>query len=212
MKTGTDGIDVFPSATHHETTSWPSNFDRLKKYKLWQDPNPDDFIHHSLPASIMNRCLFFAAAATAAASVVLAGPLLDLQWQDSNNRLVAFVPESPSAVNQDATAQTFPVLNTDRTNSQLLAESDPAIGNIKLPQQGRDGQNDDYLYDGGANPPSEPSFIFGNSPTDIWTLTSFQCKAQASVCCSQENRLGSGFIQIPSLSKACASSSFPPIH
>lgn len=35
----------------------------------------------------------------------------DLQWQDNNN-IVAFVPESPSALNQDdARGQTFPVLD-----------------------------------------------------------------------------------------------------
>lgn len=58
-----------------------------------------DLHHRYLPASIMNRYLLLAAAA-AAASVAVTGPLPDPQWQN-NNRLVDFVPESPTAFNQD---------------------------------------------------------------------------------------------------------------
>lgn len=53
----------------------------------------------------MDRYLLLAAPA-AAASVAVAGPLPGIQWQGNNN-IVAFVPESPSAFNQDARGQTL---------------------------------------------------------------------------------------------------------
>lgn len=77
----------------------------------------------------MDRYLLLAAPA-AAASVAVAGPLPDIQWQDNNN-IVAFVPESPSAFNQDARGQTYPVLemhwlNAGRSPSDFLEESGQA--------------------------------------------------------------------------------------
>lgn len=80
----------------------------------------------------MDRYLLLAAPA-AAASVAVAGPLPDIQWQDNNN-IVAFVPESPSAFNQDARGQTYPVLETQwlRSPSDFLEESGQAHYNKDL--------------------------------------------------------------------------------
>lgn len=54
----------------------------------------------------MNRYLLLAAAA----SVVVTGPLPDLQWQN-NNKLVDLAPESPTALTQKALGLNFPVLD-----------------------------------------------------------------------------------------------------
>lgn len=77
----------------------------------------------------MDRYLLLAAPA-AAASVAVAGPLPDIQWQDNNN-IVAFVPESPSEFNKDARGQTYSVLETQwlnvgRSPSDCLEESGQA--------------------------------------------------------------------------------------
>lgn len=150
----------------------------------------------------MNRYLLVAAAAAAAASVAVAGPLPDPQWQDQNNELVALVPESPSALNQDAPVQTFPVPDTN----WIIA----GVPGSEFDEEGyqSSSQNDaNFKY----HPIREGTdIIYGETPTEDWKLKSFECKAQASVCCSEENHLGPDYIHNPSILKSCAASSFPP--
>lgn len=140
----------------------------------------------------MNRYLLVAAAAAAAASVAAAGPLPDPQWQDQNNELVALVPESPSALNQDAPVQTFPVLDTN----WIIA----GVPGSEFDEEG-------YQY---SSQNDGTDIIYGETPTEDCKLKSFECKAQASVCCSEENHLGPDYIHNPSILKSCAASSFPP--
>lgn len=157
----------------------------------------------------MNRYLLLAAAA---ASVAVTGPLPDLQWQ-SNNGLVDFIPKSLSALEQAARELNFPVLDTpwriaeDSYVMPVSHENEEAGYDLEKPDL--NSVNEDPRL---PNSPSiEPHFgHFGTPPTDIWRLRAFECKAQASVCCSQENRLGPEFIQTPSSTKSCAASMFHP--
>lgn len=152
----------------------------------------------------MNRYLLLAAAA---ASVAVTGPLPDLQWQNNNNRLVDFVAESPSALTQDSRGLNFPVLDT----SWMIAGDPDVLPSINNDQDHKYSEGD--LSDSIIRPPLDnkspeaPSKLSG-TPTDTWILMSFECKAQTSVCCSKENRLGPIFIQTRSSSKSCALSMF----
>lgn len=149
----------------------------------------------------MNRYLLLA---TAAASVAVTGPLPDLQWQNNLNRLVDFVAQSPSTLTQDARGLNFPVLDS----SWMIAGLPDVVNN----------DHQDYIdsekpsSDSRSHPPSPgPPSTLSGPPTDAWILKSFECKAQASVCCSKENRLGPLFIQTRSSTKSCAASMFLPI-
>lgn len=167
----------------------------------------------------MNRYLLLAAAA---ASVAVTGPLPDLQWQN-NNGLVDFIPESPSALEQDARGLNVPVLDRPwmiAEDSYVKPVSDKnEVKGMDLEKLGFDPANGIIFTkvdnDEDRSPPNYPSIeppfmIFGRPPTDIWRLRTFECKAQASVCCSQENRLGPDFLQTPSSTKSCAASMFHP--
>lgn len=171
----------------------------------------------------MNRYLFLAAAA---ASVAVTGPLPDLQWQN-NNGLVDFVPELPSALSQDALGLNIPALKNapwmiagnppemppdNEPNPQQPPEIEVPPDNkpnLERPTPHNDKFNIRPLPNSNGGEAS-PYLLIPHTTTDTWTLTSFECKAQASVCCSQENRLGPAFIQTPSSTKSCAASMFHP--
>lgn len=164
-----------------------------------------------LPASMyytMNRYLLLAAAA---ASVAVTGPLPDLQWQSNNNRLFDFVAESPSALTQDVRGLNFLVLD----KPWMIAGSPNVMPFTNDDQNYMDPENPHFnnipdlpTLD---NTSPEPPPTLSGTPTDTWILKSFECKAQASVCCSEENRLGPEFINSPSSTKSCAASMFLPI-
>lgn len=154
----------------------------------------------------MNRYLLLA---TAAASVAVTGPLPDLQWQNNNNRLVDFVAQSPSTLTQDARGLNFPVLDSSWMIAGLpdvvpFNNDDQDDIDPEKPSAGMRSHPPDNTSPGLPSTLSDP-------PTDAWILKSFECKAQASVCCSKENRLGPLFIQTRSSRKSCAASMFLPI-
>lgn len=151
----------------------------------------------------MNRYLLLA---TAAASVAVTGPLPDLQWQNNNNRLVDFVAQSPSTLTQDARELNFPVLDS----SWMIAGLPDVVPFNKDDQDYIDSEKSSPGLPSHPQSPGPPSTLSG-PPTDAWILQSFECKAQASVCCSKENRLGPLFIQTRSSTKSCAASMFLPI-
>lgn len=88
--------------------------------------------------------------------------------------------------------QTFPVLDTN----WIIA----GVPGSEFDEEG-------YQY---SSQNDGTDIIYGETPTEDWKLKSFECKAQASVCCSEENHLGPDYIHNPSILKSCAASSFPP--
>lgn len=174
----------------------------------------------------MNRYFLLAAAV----SIAVAGPLPDLQWQDNNDGLVAFVPESPSTLYQDALGLNLPVQDTKWiTAEQPSSENRGGKGNndgidpsrSSTAKDDNDEDGDEHQVQPGASttfndprfsnyeiPKAPPVSLIFSTPSNSWIIQNYKCKDEASVCCSQENRLGPGFKQIPSTSKSCAASTF----
>lgn len=119
----------------------------------------------------MNRYFLLAAAV----SIAVAGPLPDLQWQDNNDGLVAFVPESPSTLYQDALGLNPPVQDTKWiTAEQPSSENRGGKGNNDGIDPSRSSTaKDDNDEDGDeARPSMIPDFLTMKYPRRLRSLSS----------------------------------------